>query len=65
MKKVVNSVIAFLKKKKEDFSLLRDSAPVDAGVSLDRVEAEKEDEFAVIRLCRRCVMVYEYKTCNK
>lgn len=65
MKKAVNSVIAFLKKKREDFSLLRDSPPVDAGVSFDRAEAEKEDEFAVSRSCRRCVMVYENKTWNK
>lgn len=65
MKKAVSSVIAFLKKKKEDFSLLRDSTPADSDASLDRAEAEEQDEFAVIRLCRRCVMVYENKTWNE
>lgn len=52
MKKVVNLVIVFLKKKKEDFLLLWDLVFVDVGVSFDWVEVEKEDEFVVIRLCR-------------
>lgn len=62
MKKAVYSVIAFLKKKKEDFALLRDSTPANSEAPLDQAEPKDEDEFAVIRLCTRCVLVYENKT---
>lgn len=62
MKKAVSSVIAFLKKKKDDFSLLRDSKPADSDETFDQAESEAEDRFSVIRLCRRCVLVYENKT---
>lgn len=62
MKKAVSSVIAFLKKKKDDFSLLRDSKPADTDKTLDQCKSEDEDRFSVIRLCRRCVLVYENKT---
>ncbi|KAJ7385425.1 hypothetical protein OS493_016509 [Desmophyllum pertusum] len=65
MKKAVSSVIAFLKKKKEDFSLLLDSSPADSDATLDQTEADVENEFAVIRLCRRCVLVYENKPWNE
>ena len=65
MKKAVHSVIAFLKKKKEDFVLLRDSTPADSEATLDQAEPEVEDEFAVISLCTRCVLVYENKTCSE
>lgn len=65
MKKAVSSVIAFLKKKKEDFSLLLDSTPTNSEVSLQQVDAENEDEFAVIKTCARCVLVYENKTWNE
>lgn len=65
MKKAVSSVIAFLKKKKEDFSLLLDSTPANSEASLVQTEAENEDEFAVIRTCARCVLVYENKTWNE
>ena len=65
MKKAVSSVIAFLKKKKEDFSSLLDSTPTNSEVSLQLVDPENEEEFAVIKTCARCVLVYETKTRNE
>lgn len=65
MKKAVSSVIAFLKKKKEDFSLLLESPPANPEVSLEQAVAETEDEFAVIKTCPRCVLVYENKAWNE
>ena len=65
MKKAVSSVIAFLKKKKEDFSSLLDSTPTNSEGSLEQVDAENEEEFAVIKPCARCVLVYENKTLNE
>lgn len=62
MKKAVSSVIAFLKKKKEDFSLLRDSKQIKCEDTFDQAERENEERFSVIRLCKRCVLVYENKT---
>jgi len=62
MKKAVSSVIAFLKKKKEDFSLSRNSKSPDYNGSRDQAESENQDTFSIIRLCKRCVLVYENKT---
>ena len=62
MKKAVSTVIAFLRKKKEDFALLRDPTSADSKAIPDQAEPEHEDEFAVIKLCTRCVLVYENKT---
>ena len=62
MKKAVSSVIAFLKKKKEDFSFVRDWKIADSDENLDQAGCETDDRFSVTRLCRRCVLVYEHKT---
>ena len=55
-------MIAFLKKKKEEISLLRDCKKADSDENLDHAGCENEDRFSVTRLCRRCVLVYENKT---
>lgn len=65
MKKAVSSVIAFLRKKKEDFSFLLDSTPANSEASLEQADAQNEDEFAVIKTCARCVLVYPNKTWNE
>lgn len=62
MKKAVSTVIAFLKRKKEEISLLRDGKTADSDENLDHAGCENEDRFSVTRLCRRCVLVYENKT---
>ena len=65
MKKAVSSVIAFLKRKKDDLTLPQDTKPADSEDTLGEAQSEQEDRFSVIRLCRRCVLVYENKTWNE
>ncbi|XP_068693273.1 uncharacterized protein [Montipora foliosa] len=61
MKKAVSSLVAFLKKKKDDFSLLRDfTEPAHLNENpVDQAHCEKVDRFAVLRPCQRCVLVHE------
>lgn len=65
MKKVVSFVIVFLKKKKEDFLLLLDLMLINFEVFFQQVDVENEDEFVVIKMCVRCVLVYENKIWNE
>ncbi|XP_068740291.1 uncharacterized protein [Montipora capricornis] len=60
MKKAVSSLVAFLKKKKDDFSLLRDFKPAHLNENpVDQAHCENVDRFAVLRPCQRCVLVHE------
>ena len=60
MKKAVSSLVAFLKKKKDDFSLLRDFKPAHLNDNpVDQAHCENVDRFAVLRPCQRCVLVHE------
>ena len=59
MKKAVSSVISFLKKKKEDLSLLKDPKVCCTEAALDQKQVERGAKFSVVRLCKRCVLVYE------
>ena len=65
MKKAVSSVIAFLKRKKDHLTLPQDTKPADSEDTPGETQSEQEDRFSVIRLCRRCVLVYENKTWNE
>ena len=52
MKKAVISLVAFLKKKKDDFILLRDSKPSDSSENLvDQENCEDAKKFSVLRTC--------------
>ena len=65
MKKAVSSLVAFLKKKKDDFIFLRDSKPSDSSESLvDKENCEDAEKFSVLRTCQRCVLIHENKTRN-
>lgn len=65
MKKAVSSLVAFLKKKKDDFILLRDSKPSDSSENLvDQENCEDAEKFSVLRTCQRCVLIHENKTRN-
>lgn len=65
MKKAVSSLVAFLKKKKDDLTLLRDSKPSDSSENLvDQENCEDAEKFSVLRTCQRCVLVHENKTRN-